>query len=220
MIVTIDGPAGSGKSTAARKLAARLEIAYLDTGAMYRAIAYVALEAGVNLDDAGSLADVAARTKLSLDCGPTFARITANGHDVSEAIRTMAVSRVTSRVAVNQRIRQMLVEQQRRIGTELKSFVTEGRDQGTVVFPDADHKFVLLAAVEKRALRRHQQFQADGEEVAVEAVIENLQARDGVDQKQWENLLTSGKATVIDTSDMSIAAVVDRMAEVLTIRDA
>ena len=116
MIVTIDGPAGSGKSTAARKLAARLELPYLDTGAMYRAIAYRALADGVDFEDAAALLEVARAAELELDCGPTFTRVRLGGHDVSEAIRSFAVSRVTSYVAGNQAIRDLLVEKQRAIG--------------------------------------------------------------------------------------------------------
>jgi len=213
MVVTIDGPAGSGKSTAARKLAARLEIPYLDTGAMYRAIAHECLRRGFELSDERAVRAMAESLTLELDCGPTHTRIRVDGHDVSEAIRTMAVSAVTSRVARMQSIRAMLVEQQRHIGERLGSFVTEGRDQGSVVFPRAGAKFVLDATLARRTERRFQEMVADGEDVTLESVRENLSARDTVDSRQWEPLLKSGAAIVIDTTDLTISEVIDRMAE-------
>jgi len=211
MVVTIDGPAGSGKSTAARKLAARLQIAYLDTGAMYRAIALAALVRGVDLSDENAVTGLARGLRLELDCGPTFTRVKVDGVDVSEAIRTMAVSRATSEVAQHQAVRALLVAEQRKIGRRLGSFVSEGRDQGSVVFPEADAKFVLEAGAVKRAERRYQEHVADGEEISLEAVLENVLARDAIDSKQWEPLLIRGEAIVLDTTHLSIAEVIDRM---------
>ena len=155
MIVTIDGPAGSGKSTVARKLAARLGIAYLDTGAMYRAMAHAALYRGIDLDDRGALCDLARSLSLELDCGPTHTRVRIDGHDVSEVIRSLEVSAVTPIVASTQGIRDVLIDQQRKIGRTLGSFVSEGRDQGSVVFPDADARFVLEAGEDERVERRY-----------------------------------------------------------------
>lgn len=211
MIVTIDGPAGSGKSTAARKLAARLELPYLDTGAMYRAIAYRALADGVDFEDAAALLEVARAAELELDCGPTFTRVRLGGHDVSEAIRSFAVSRVTSYVAGNQAIRDLLVEKQRAIGRSLGSLVTEGRDQGAVVFPNADVKFVMDASLDRRAERRYQEIIADGEQASLEEVRQNLARRDRNDVRQWAPLLEPGEAIRIDTTRMTIAEVIDRL---------
>jgi cytidylate kinase len=211
MIVTIDGPAGSGKSTAARKLAARLELPYLDTGAMYRAIAYRGISAGADFEDATALVEVARQADLELDCGPTHTRVRLDGHDVSEAIRSFGVSRVTSYVARNQAIRDLLVEKQRAIGRSLGSLVTEGRDQGSVVFPEADVKFVLDATLDRRAERRHQELLADGEQVPIEEVRENLSLRDRSDARQWAPLLEPGEAIRIDTTRMTIAEVIDRL---------
>ena len=115
MIITIDGPAGSGKSTVARKLASILEFSYLDTGAMYRAIAYTALQNSTDLSDARALLALAGSMDLDLDCGPTHSRVRVNGHDVSEAIRSMAVSAATLPVAKNSSIRALLVDRQRQI---------------------------------------------------------------------------------------------------------
>ncbi len=216
MIVTIDGPAGSGKSTAARKLAAWLEIAYLDTGAMYRAITYAAQQRGTNFEDDDALLDVARSVRLELDCGPTHTRVQVDGHDVSEAIRTMAVSTGTPYVARHEEIRRFLVERQRAIGRSLGSFVSEGRDQGSVVFPAADAKFVVQASIEKRAQRRLQEMLAEGEEAEIAEVMDNLRVRDKADARQWEPLLASGEARVIDTTDLTIGEVIDKMAAVLT----
>jgi len=213
MIITIDGPAGSGKSTAARKLAAKLGIAYLDTGAMYRAIALAAIRHGARLQHDAALIDVARKADVELDCGPTFTRVTLDGHDVSEEVRSMAVSQATSYVARIPEIRRMLVDKQRAIGASLGSLVTEGRDQGSVAFPQADLKFFLDASIERRALRRYQELVADGEEASLDIIMENLQQRDGNDRRQWAPLLEPESAIHIDTTDMTIHEVVERLLE-------
>lgn len=213
MIITIDGPAGSGKSSSARKLAAKLGIAYLDTGAMYRAIALAALQQGVSLTDEPALIELARGCDICVDCGPTHTRVTLNGVDVSEEIRTMAVNQATSYVARIGAVRKILVEKQREIGRKLGSLVTEGRDQGSVVFPDADIKFFLDASIEKRAMRRFQELVADGEEATYEMIVDNLRERDGNDQHQWAPLLEPETAMRIDTTQMTIHEVVERLLE-------
>ena len=213
MIITIDGPAASGKSTAARELAARVKVAYLDTGAMYRAVAYAALDRGVEPSDGAALLKLARSIRLELEGGPTHTRVRLDGTDVSEAIRTMAVSGVTSHVAGHQAVRDLLIEQQRRIGRTLQSFVSEGRDQGSVVFPTADVKFVLEASLETRARRRRQEVAANGGDISLAEVMDNLWARDEADARQWGPLLAPGQAVVIDTTDLTIQEVVDVMAE-------
>lgn len=213
MIVTIDGPAGSGKSTAARKLAARLELPYLDTGAMYRAIAYAALSRGVDPDDEDAVIALAREVSLELDCGPTHTRVRLDGHDVSEAIRSLAVSEATGAVARIGPIRELLIARQRQIARDLGSIVTEGRDQGAVVFPEADAKFVVVASLERRVRRRLEQLAAEGEDADIEAVRENLRVRDEKDSPQWAPLLDPGQAIVIDTSHLTIAQVIDMMSD-------
>lgn len=211
MIITIDGPAGSGKSTAARKLAAVLEIPYLDTGAMYRAITLKALNTGVPLDNPERLTQLAEMTRIELNCGPTYCRVVMDGHDVSEAIRSMRVSEHTNQVARVPGVREVLVRKQREIGRELGSLVTEGRDQGSVVFPGADVKFFVQADDRKRAERRYHEMVADGEEIELADVLANIRQRDDNDQRQWAPLLSDGAVIRIDTTHMTISEVVERM---------
>ena len=211
MVITLDGQAGSGKSTAARKLAARLNIPYLDTGAMYRAVGYQMLEEGVPLNDTGGILDVARRLDMQLDCGPTHTRVRVSGRDVSEVIRTLDVSRAAAAVARVQPVRDLLVQKQRDIGAGLGAFVSEGRDQGSVVFPDADVKFVVTADPEKRAQRRLDDLHADGEDVSFDEVLSHVIERDANDARQWEPLLEPDAAIVVDTSNMTLAEVVDTL---------
>ncbi len=212
MIITIDGPAGSGKSTTARKLAARLGIPYLDTWAMYRVITLAALDGGVDLNDDARLSALAAGDEYQLDLGPTHIRVTLRGRDVTEEIRSMRVNDHTRFVAALPGVRAALVEKQRQIGQELGSLVTEGRDQGSVAFPDADVKFFVDAAVETRAERRLHDLRADGEDVSIAQVLENLRTRDRTDAARDVGPLKVPKGAIeIDTSHMSIAQVLDQL---------
>ncbi|UCE60647.1 MAG: (d)CMP kinase [Phycisphaerales bacterium] len=219
MIITIDGPAGSGKSTVARELAARLGIAYLDTGAMYRAVALAAMERNVDFSDHRALCEVARSIRIELDCGPKHTCVLVDGRDVSEAIRTLEVSAMTSRVAAVEGVREQLITLQREIGAKLGSFVAEGRDQGSVVFPKADMRFVLEASLEERARRRRREYQAGGQASDADSVTDNLQARDSVDARQWEPLLASGDAVIVDTTNLSVQQVVDCMIDRLGLAD-
>lgn len=209
MIITIDGPAGSGKSTVARKLAARLRIAYLDTGAMYRVITLAALEDDIDLQDEEALTRIAATADWDIDCGPTHARVTLRGRDVTEEIRSMRVNLHTRYIASSPGVRALLVQRQRELGQRLGSMVTEGRDQGTVAFPNADFKFFIDADIEKRAERRYHELIADGEDVTFEQVLANLRQRDETDAgRAVAPLRVPDGATVIDTSNLSISQVV------------
>ncbi len=213
MIVTIDGPAGSGKSTVARLLASELGIAYLDTGAMYRAIALRALRASADLDDPEELTKIAAEAELHLECDNEGVRVRLDGEDVTEAIRTMEVNQTSSLVARVEGVRDVLVRQQQRIGKRLGSLVAEGRDQGSVVFPDADVKFVLEADLDTRARRRYDEMTYGKQDVSIDEVRKNLAERDDRDAKRWEPLLSSDETIVLDTTDMGIEEVVRHMAE-------
>lgn len=211
MIITIDGPAGSGKSTAARRLAQRLGNSYLDTGAMYRAVAYQALEQGLGNGDVRELTELAQNLDLELEFGPDHTRVLIDGRDVSETIRSLKVSRHTSAIASVQPLRDVLVERQRGIGMSLGSFVTEGRDQGSVVFPDADVKFVLDASSERRAWRRYDDIISVDNSVSYEEVLAHVKQRDAIDAVQWAPLLKPGAAIIVDTTEMTIEEVAEEL---------
>jgi len=205
MIITIDGPAGSGKSTAARRLAASLGIAFLDTGATYRAATLRALREGVNLADETALAACTARADIELRLEGGELRVMLDGRDVSREIRTAEVTDNSHYVAGSPTVRDVLVALQRRIGRRLGDFVTEGRDQGSVVFPDADLKFYLDASPEVRARRRTDEMQAAGERADYAQVLEAIRTRDRRDSTRPVAPLVRPKgAAVIDTSRLTI----------------
>lgn len=213
MIVTIDGPAGSGKSTIARRLAAVLKTAYLDTGAMYRAMALQALRAGADLHDEERLKRLAEESHLELVCGPEGVRVWLDGDDVTEELRTMEVNKTAALVARVQGVRDVLIRQQRRMARDLGSLVTEGRDQGSVVFPDADIKFLLDARPDVRAKRRLEEMRREGQDVSYEEVLANLSQRDNGDASRWAPITGPGGAIRLDTTHLTIDQVVERMVQ-------
>ena len=209
MIITIDGPAGSGKSTAARELAKVLGIAYLDTGATYRAMTLKALREGVNMEDEAALARAARRAEIRIIPAEGAARVLLDGRDVSREIRSEEVSEKSYYVARSPAVREVLVALQRKCGAELGDFVSEGRDQGSVVFPHADVKFYLDATPEVRARRRTDEMLADGQDVQYEHVLAAILQRDGGDRSRAVAPLVKPKGAVeIDTTNMTIAQVV------------
>jgi len=212
MVITIDGPAGSGKSTAARQLAARLGVAYLDTGATYRAVTLKALREGVNLEAPVALARLARRADIRLVPAADGLRVLLDGQDVSREIRSAEVSDNTHYLAGAPEVRAVLVELQRRIGGELGSFVTEGRDQGSVVFPQADVKFYLDASAEVRARRRHAEMTVQGQLVSYEQVLQGILQRDQRDRgRAVAPLVRPPGAVEIDTSDLTIEQMTTEM---------
>lgn len=196
MIVTLDGPAGAGKSTAARALAKRLGWQYLDTGAMYRAVAWAALDRCVSLDDEPAVADLADTLTIRFDAD----RVLVDGHDVTEAIRTHDVTNATRRVADAAAVREVMVEQQRRIAADCH-IVTEGRDQGTVVFPAAELKVFLTASAAERARRRHRERTACGDEVSYETILASQQARDDADAARPVGAMRAADDAVLVVTD-------------------
>lgn len=207
MIVTIDGPAGSGKSSAARKLAKRLGFRFLDTGAMYRAVALAGSRRGIDWDNPELLAEIAANSNIEL----ADDRVLLNGEDVSSEIRTVEVTRLTRHAADNQKVRQILVERQRQIaGTH--DVVAEGRDQATVAFPHAECKIYLTATEEVRAERRYLDLVQRGERITLESVVETQRTRDQQDhQRDFGGLRKAPDSVEICTDGLSPSEVVDRL---------
>ena len=201
MIITIDGPAGSGKSTAARNLAAALGIAYLDTGATYRAVTLAALRRRADMEDAAALARLAAGVKITLIPNADGVCVLMDGEDVTTEIRSAEVSDNIHYIAGCPEVREVLVELQRSIGRQLCQFVAEGRDQGSVVFPDADVKFFLVASQEVRAQRRCQEMQAAGQDTDCWQVLASIIQRDRRDEgRAVAPLIKAQGAVEIDTS--------------------
>jgi cytidylate kinase len=207
MIVTIDGPAGAGKSSIARKLAERLGFQFLDTGAMYRAVALAALRAGLGDGDAGKIARLAGELSLEM----VHERTLLNGEDVSAAIRTPEVSAAVYLAADNVAVRQRLVELQRQIAGS-RDTVTEGRDQGTVAFPQAECKIFLTASPLERARRRHAELAERGERITLEEVLAQQADRDRRDAARPVGaLLKAADAVEVWTDGLSPDEVVDRL---------
>ena len=211
-IVAIDGPAGSGKSTLARLLSRRLGYLNLDTGAMYRAIAYLALQDGVALDDEASLATLTRNAHLAFD---ESGHMLARDRDVSEEIRRPAVSAAVSEVSAHAHVRDILVAEQRRIAAA-GDVVMEGRDIGTVVCPAAGVKIFLTAAPKVRAERRRKELVAAGEHVGSNEMLAAIEARDAFDSgRAVSPLRRADDAVELDTSPLTIAQVLDSMERIV-----
>jgi cytidylate kinase len=204
MIVAIDGPAGSGKSTVARSLAQRLDFRYLDTGAMYRALTWIARRDGVTLDDGPPLADLAREHPVSFG---ESGRVEVDGEDVTAAIRATEIDRLVPVVARHPEVRDVMRERQRALAS-LGNFVIEGRDIGRVVVPDAEVKVFLVADESERARRRL----AEREDVGSDALAKDLRRRDEHDA---ENTLPADDAVLVDTTALTVDQVVDRIAELV-----
>ena len=213
MIITIDGTVGSGKSTAASGLARRLGAAHLDTGAMYRALTLKALESGTNMEDARALAAIAGASEIDLDGTPGAVHVRLDGRDVTAAIRENRVSVNSHYLARTPEVRKVLVEEQRRFAERAGSIVTEGRDQGTVVFPRADLKFYLDADPEVRARRRQLDLQDRGEYKSYREVLAEVVERDKRDSSRAADPLRPAEDSIhVDTSDMSIDEMIEALA--------
>ena len=210
MIITIDGPAGTGKSSVAQAIAARLGFDFLDTGAMYRAIALEALRRGTNLEDARELAFLAKHCRINFDWGKRPPGVRLNDEPVGHLLRGGEVTRAASAIAVVPAIREQLVAEQQRIGREHGNLVTEGRDQGTVVFPQAQFKFFLDATPAERARRRVAQLRARGEIVDYNEILRQIVARDTRDAtREVGPMAVAAGAVVIDTTSISQTDVIE-----------
>jgi cytidylate kinase len=212
LIIAIDGPSGAGKGTVARTIAARLEYRHIDTGAMYRAIAWLAGHEGVDLQDESLVADLARSARLDVN-----GTVRVNGHDVTAAIRTPEIDRAAAVVARHPAVRAVLVERQRAFGEE-RGVVMEGRDIGSVVFPDADVKIYLDASPDERARRRATDVShAIGRDFnGLETIADALAARDASDRNRTVSPLTKADdAVYIDTTGVPVDDVVSQVMEIV-----
>ena len=212
LVIAIDGPAGAGKSTVARKVAAALGYLYIDTGAMYRALTLAVLRAGVPVDDPAAVAAAVAGVRIRLEPSPAGNRVFLDEEDVTAAIRSPEVSAAVSQVAAIPEVRRRLVTLQRQLAAE-GGVVMDGRDIGTVVLPHADLKVFLTADLEERARRRYLELQAAGHGLDLEEIRSNLEERDRLDTgRAVSPLRIADDAVIIDTTDRPVERVV---AEVL-----
>ena len=214
LIITIDGPAGGGKSSVAQGVAQELNAGFLDTGAMYRAVTLAAMQSDVDLTSRGRLLEVLRENdfQFSITGGPMT--VTINGKDVTDAIRLPAVTASAKYIASAPELRNELVKMQRNFAQTQKTIITEGRDQGTVAFPNANFKFFLTADVTERARRRKAQLAQNGKGLSIEQIQKDIEKRDVSDESRSVGPLTpAGDAVIIDTTDLSLEQVVARLME-------
>jgi CMP/dCMP kinase len=210
IVVAIDGPAGSGKSTSAKLVAQRLGYLYIDTGAMYRAVTYLAIKNDV-LNDTAEIIRLAENADIDLSYNDGSSSVFINGEEVTDQIRSLKVNQHVSDVSKIEQVRKALVSKQQLLGDKEKGVVMEGRDIGTVVFPDADVKIFLTASLEARASRRAKEF--DGS-LSIDEVKQNIKSRDSVDStRESSPLVKAEDAIEIDTSGHSIEEQVDLIIE-------
>lgn len=208
-VIAIDGPAASGKSTTARLAAEKLGYLYIDTGAMYRAMTVKVLEHHLDVRDEESIVALAERTRIELRQHENSLKVFLDNRDVTRAIRSQEVTRAVSAVSAIRKLREVMVREQRRIA-KVGGVILEGRDIGTVVFPDADLKIYMKANVEKRAMRRRQELALQSMDIALEDLVSDIRERDRKDsQRDVSPLRIARNAIVIDTSDLTIEEQVD-----------
>jgi len=212
MVITIDGPAASGKSTVARLVAQKLGASFLDTGAMYRAVTLAAMKAGVDMSDEKELLGVMRTSKFQFSVKDGLTMVSIDGVDVSDEIRSPEVTAKARYIASAAMVREKLVRMQRQFAAGEKKIVTEGRDQGTVAFPDAGIKFYLTARIAERARRRQAELRAKGIDSGIEEIQASLEKRDRSDQSRTVGPLKIAKdAIIINTTDLSIEEVVEKV---------
>lgn len=203
--IAVDGPSGAGKSTIAKAIAAKLSIDYIDTGAMYRAVGYKMLKDGIAMDDLPAIERMLADTEIDFSQGNIY----LDGENVNGYIRTEEISRQASDCSALGIVRAKLTEQQQKMG-EKKSVIMDGRDIGTVVFPDAEYKFFITASAEERAARRYKELIEKGQDVTFEKVLADIKQRDYNDSNREINPLRKADDVLeIDTTEMSIDEVVN-----------
>lgn len=203
--IAVDGPSGAGKSTIAKAVAARLNIDYIDTGAMYRAVGYKMLQEGIALDDLEGIKRLLDSTEIDFSAGD----IILDGEVINDKIRTPEISRQASACSALRIVREKLVEQQQKMGQE-KSVIMDGRDIGTVVFPDAEYKFFIVASAQIRAERRYKELIEKGQDVSLTQVLSDMQERDHNDTiREVTPLRKADDALEVDTSYMTIEEVTE-----------
>ena len=214
-VVAIDGPAGSGKGTVAKILAGECNLTYIDTGAMYRAIAYSSLQNNIDLSQEDKIVELAKNSKIEFIDGKTY----LNGVDISKEIRTMEVTRIVSPISSIVKLREILVDLQREMGKNTENgVIMEGRDITTVVFPDATYKFYLDATLEERANRRYKENIEKGMNVSLEEIKENISKRDYNDMHKEVGSLTRTEDSIyIDSTNLTIEEVVKKMKDVIEV---
>jgi len=214
MIIAIDGPAGSGKSSVAKEVAKKLGLTYIDTGAMYRALTLKALENNINLDDENKLNTLLESIEIKLipNTEKDILEIFVNDEDVTESIRKPEVSNSVSLVAKHANIRELMVKKQRDFSKIQKNIIMDGRDIATVVFPNAELKVFLTASVEERANRRFKELCEKGLDTKLEDLIKEIQQRDEIDTKRENSPLKEAKDSIIlDTTSLSFEEVVNKI---------
>jgi CMP/dCMP kinase len=222
MIIAIDGPSGAGKSTLGKMLAKKLNLLYLDTGAMYRAVALAVTNGRLSLDDKDKIAEIAENSSIELVGEPDAMKVFLDGLDVSVEIRTLDIAQTASIVSTISEVRRIMVDHQRTMGESAPiGCVLEGRDIGSVVFPHADIKFFLTATPEARARRRHTEDQSKGRLSTYEQTLAEINERDQRDTSRQDSPLTiTQDAIVIDTSELDLTEVFERMIGKVTERKA
>lgn len=212
LVITIDGPAASGKSTVARLLAEKLGASFLDTGAMYRAVTLAAIRAGVDISDQDKLLEVMQTSDFQFLAKEDKMAVYIDGVDVTEQIRQPQVTANARHIASSAKLRAKLVQMQRRFAAGQEKIVTEGRDQGTVAFEDADIKFYLTADLSERTKRRQAELQAKGGTESLEQIQRAIEERDKSDENRAIGpLRPASDAIVIDTTNLSIEEVVEKI---------
>ena len=211
MIIAIDGPAGSGKSTVARLIAARLNFKYIETGSMYRAVAWKAQQAGIDPEDTERVAEVARTIAIEFQPGTDRQKVMVDGEDLTPVLKSETIGSLAAIVAANKAVREVMVAQQQAMG-QSGNVVMDGRDIGTVVFPGADKKFFVVADRNERATRRHEEMKVKNPEIKFEKILEQLRQRDYEDENREVSPLVPAKDSIrLDTTDMNIEDVVAQM---------